>query len=148
MEKGLAHNNRGRWDFMWYHQNCYIFEKNSAHDNRVNSIFKITLRKLPYFCEIRQLVIIGAVQIFKWHHQNCLIFAKILTLDNRGSLNFQMASLNLGYFCENFNLWLQGQLNFSSEFIRIVLFLWTLLIVITGPVHLFNWYHQESLIVL
>ena len=58
-------------------ENCLIFAKLSARDNRGSSNFQVTSSK---------------------------IFAKILTLDNRGSLNFQMDSLNLGYFGENCNL--------------------------------------------
>ena len=46
-----SHDNRDSSIFMWYYQNS-CFWKNSTCDNRVNSIFKITLRKLPYFCEI------------------------------------------------------------------------------------------------
>ena len=61
-----------------------------------------------------------------------------------------MTLLDLGYFCENFNSRLQAQLKFSSESIWIVLFLWTLLIVIIGPVrlmmigggHVFKWHHR------
>ena len=60
--------------FRLCHQNCLIFEKISACDNRRSS--KILL------------VVIGEGQIFK-SHQNCLISAKILTRDNRVSSIFQ-----------------------------------------------------------
>ena len=48
---------------------------------------------------------------------------KISACDYRGSSNFRITSLNLWYFCENSNSWLQGQLRFSSESIRLVLLL-------------------------
>ena len=108
-----------------------FFSKISVPDNRGSDTIKTAL----YLGKV-YLVIIGTVQIFKWHHQNCLIFVKKLTLDNRAISNFQMTSLNLGYFCKNFNSRLQGQLKFSSECIWIALYLWTLLIVIIGPVRL------------
>ena len=115
--------------FRLYHQNCLIFEKISAHDNRRSS--KILL------------VIIGECQIFKSHQENRFIFAKTSARDNTGSPNFQVNSQYLPYFCQSSARDNRGS---SNRFNKTALFLRKFQFVIKGEVQIFKSLQQNYFI--
>ena len=124
--------------FRLCHQNCLIFEKISARDNRHSSNFQVASTNLSYFCEnfrsgqekdrysshIKKSAllfpkfypaIIGAVRIFKWLHKICLIFCQSLARDDWGSLNFQNTSIKRIIF-EKISAGDNGQFKFTNHF--------------------------------
>ena len=94
-----------------FNKNLIIFAKISARDNKGSSNFKKLFKKTALFLRKSQLMITGAVQIFKTlqqnvlflrklqlliigagqifksHQQNCFISGKGLPRDNRSSAN-------------------------------------------------------------
>ena len=104
--------------FRLYHQNCLIFEKISARDNKYSSNFQIASTNLPLFLRKFPLVI-GEGQRFNSHQEDCLIFAKILPRDNRAR---QVKSSNLLYFCKNASFCCRGRSNFQITLTKPIYF--------------------------
>ena len=101
-QKTSARDNKDKSNFQNLQQNCFIFQNISARDNRGRSIFK-SLQQNRFILRKFQLVIIGAVQIFKTPDQNCFIVQQISARDYSRSISFQNTSTKLLYFCENFS---------------------------------------------
>ena len=109
---------RGRSNFCVTSSKLPIFAKISALDNRACSKVQVTSSKL-FFKQKVQLVIAAAVLQFSSAE---MTYFWLISADDNRCNKFSNHFLKSCVFCENFNSWLQGQLKFSSECIRLALF--------------------------
>ena len=82
----------------------YFLKKISARDNRGNAKFLSHVNKTTSFLWNFELVIIGAVQIFKSHQWNCFIFVKISARDNMGQVKYSSERIRMVLFSRTFSL--------------------------------------------
>ena len=121
--------------FRLYHQNCLIFEKISARDNRSSSNFEIASTNLPYFCEnfrswqekVRYSSHIKKTAFILPTFYPAIIEPVQFSSDIKSAL-----------FLRKYQLVMQGQVKYSNHFNKTALFLQKFQPVIIGAVRIFR----------